>query len=329
LPWGRRIRNFVIPVGRRELYWQPYIHLISEVDLVIVEQASRLLTNYLLFALNRIGVKRMAFWGHGRNFQADSSSAFGETLKRYTSRRVHWWFAYNELSARIISGSGFPADRITVVENAIDTRGLKRAAQRVRDGDVEALRDRLGVRGENVCIYMGGMYQEKRLDYLIEACHRIRARVPDFEMIFVGAGPEDHVVREATASNRWMHYGGPVRGEERAAFSKLCKYLLVPGVVGLVVLDAFALAVPLITTDGPGHGPEIDYLVDGVNGVIVGRAPDPQEYAAVVSRLLVNEPFRRKLTLGCSKSADRYTLENMVDRFSLGVMSALEVSGCR
>ena len=29
---------------------------------------------------------------------------------------------------------------------------------------------------------------------------------------------------------------------------------------------AFALAVPLVTTAVPGHGPEIDYLDDGTNG---------------------------------------------------------------
>ena len=44
-------------------------------------------------------------------------------------------------------------------------------------------------------------------------------------------------------------------------------HALLPGAVGLGVLDSFAFDVPLVTVDLPYHGPEIDYVRDGENGV--------------------------------------------------------------
>src|SRR5690242_9872256 len=48
ISWATRINNKIFYIGPQEFYWQPCLHLLKEVDLVIVEQASRLLVNYVL-----------------------------------------------------------------------------------------------------------------------------------------------------------------------------------------------------------------------------------------------------------------------------------------
>lgn len=323
LPWAYKIRNRVINLGSREVYWQPCLRLLRDVDLVIVEQASKLLVNYVLFGYHLLGRKRLAFWGHGKNFQQRRTSDLAETVKRWMSRRVHWWFAYNNLSANVVTAMGYPEDRITVVQNAIDTRSLIRARS---EGDAErldAIRDELGVEGSNVCIYTGAMYAEKRMDLLLEACVLIKKDVPDFETVFVGAGPDDHLVKEAAEKHKWIHYVGPKFDEEKVPYFMLSKLLLMPAAVGLAVLDAFALEVPLVTTDGPFHGPEIEYLVDGANGVCLPNPDDPVAYAAAVARLLQDDTKREKLVAGCRESANLYTVEEMVEKFASGVLGAL------
>jgi len=109
---------------------------------------------------------------------------------------------------RVRAGSGYPDDRITRVQNAIDTAALAAAAARVDDEQLASLRAELGVVGGNVCIFVGAMYADKRLPFLLEACELIRRDVPDFEIIFVGDGPESAVVREAADHAPWIHYVG-------------------------------------------------------------------------------------------------------------------------
>src|SRR5215217_2335229 len=190
LPWAYKVENKILRFHSREVYWQPCLGLLRDVDLVIVEQASKLLVNYVLLTQYLLGLRRLAFWGHGKNFQAHGGNSISEAVKRFVSRRVHWWFAYNELSAMVVRDIGFPANRITSVQNAIDTSGLIEARDKISPEVVEALREDLRLKGENVCIYVGGMYPEKRLGFLLESCERVRKKIPNFEMIFIGSGKD-------------------------------------------------------------------------------------------------------------------------------------------
>ena len=323
LEWAQRIQNRIVYFRGRELYWQPCLHLLRGADLVIVEQASKLLVNYVLQARYLLGGTRFAFWGHGKNFAQYDSHWLGEFLKHRVSRRVHWWFAYNAKSAAVVQSLGFPADRTTLTQNAIDTRALIAATRRFDPSALRGLCDVLELRGRNVCLYAGAMYRDKRLLFLLEACELIRRWVPDFEMIFMGAGIDAGIVTEAAMRHSWIKYIGPKFDQEKVPYFMLSKLFLMPGVVGLAVLDAFALAVPLVTTAVPGHGPEIDYLDDGTNGILVHQVQSPAAYARTVAELLRDEQQRQLLIEGCRAAAEIYTVENMVERFAVGVMQAL------
>ena len=323
LEWAQRIENRIVRFCGRELYWQPCLHFLRGADLVIVEQASKLLVNYVLQARYLLGGTRLAFWGHGKNFAQYDSHWLGEFLKHRVSRRVHWWFAYNAKSAAVVQSLGFPADRTTLTQNAIDTRALIAATRRFDPSALRGLCDVLQLRGRNVCLYAGAMYRDKRLLFLLEACELIRRWVPDFEMIFMGAGVDAGIVTEAAMRHSWIKYLGPKFDHEKVPYFMLSKLFLMPGVVGLAVLDAFALAVPLVTTAVPGHGPEIDYLDDGTNGILVHQVQSPAAYARTVAELLRDEQRRQLLIEGCRAAAEIYTVENMVERFAVGVMQAL------
>ncbi len=323
ITWAHHIKNRSIKVGLHKLYWQPCLKHIRGADLVIVEQASKLILNYLLVVCQMIGLKKVCFWGHGRNFQEHNASVVGEGIKYFMSRHVHWWFAYNDLSAGIVRSLGYPESRIASVQNAIDTRRLVTAQQKVSQAQLQHIKAKSGIKGENVCIYTGGMYPEKRLDFLLEACVQIKKDVSDFEMIFIGAGPDDSKVKEAAEKYEWVHYVGPKFDEDKVPYFMLSKLFLMPGLVGLAILDAFALETPLITTNISYHSPEIDYLIDGVNGVIVRESNDPSVYAAQVSNLLKDDKAREKLIAGCRTAAGKYTIKEMVESFAEGIVKAL------
>lgn len=323
LPWAHEIENRILHAGRHELYWQPCRALLRDADLVVVEQASRLLLNYVLLAWQAAGGPRLAFWGHGRNLQAHSASRVGEALKAYTSRRVHWWFAYNALSQRIVERLGFPPDRITNVQNAIDTQRLRAAYRSTSAEEVERLRRSLGLTGANVGLFVGGMYPEKRLGFLLTACRHVRAAVPDFEMLWVGAGPEAPRVRDACAAAEWMHYVGPKFDTDRVPYFKLASVFLMPGLVGLAILDAFSMETPIVTTDLPYHSPEIDYLIPDENGVLVPEAAAPQAYADAVTALLQDDERRHRLVEAGRTASTRYTVDEMARRFAGGIQQAL------
>jgi glycosyltransferase involved in cell wall biosynthesis len=323
LDCATRLHTRSLRLGHRELLWQEGMSRVRRGDLVIVEQASKLLLNYVLFTANEAGFIRLAFWGHGRTTRVRPLTLLGERAKDFMSRRVHWWFAYNERSAGYILDLGYPNNRVTRVQNAIDTRSLSAAAAAVSKQQLSDLRTRLGLKGDNVCIFVGGMYTDKRLPFLIAACEVARQMLPDFEMIFVGGGPERAVVSAAAKRNPWMRYVGPKFVADLAPYMLIAKLALMPGLVGLGVLDSFALRVPLVTTDVSYHSPEIEYLQNGENGLILAEAADPAHYARTVVATLNNPALLEHLRQGCADSAALYTVEAMADNFVAGVKAAL------
>jgi glycosyltransferase involved in cell wall biosynthesis len=99
---------------------------------------------------------------------------------------------------------------------------------------------------------------------------------------------------------------------------------LIPMRVGLSIVDTYPLGVPLISTDHPGHGPEIDYLQHGTNGWLVQGRPGPAAYGQAVVELLKSPELLRQLREGCLVSARIYTMEAMVSNFARGILQALD-----
>lgn len=323
VPWATRVRNVILQGGPLELYWQPCLSLVEGASLVIVTQEAKLLTNYVLHWRRVRGGLRVAYWGHGGTYLQGPLATVVGPIKDYLAKHVDWWFAYTSRSASYLAQIGFPESRVTLVNNAIDTATLHAAHMSLNTEDMERERQRLGALGRNVAVFIGGMYREKRLVFLLEACEAVRARLPDFECLFIGDGPESGKVREAAARLPWIHYLGPRFGADKVVALALAKVMLMPGLVGLALLDSFAMELPILTTDVPYHSPEIEYLEDGENGIMLPRDCGPEEYGAEVASLLGDERRLGALRKGCREAARRYTIEDMASRFASGVAKAL------
>lgn len=303
--------------------WQPVLGLARKADLVIVQQETKYLINPVLQILAALGGPPVAYWGHGKNFQAVGTGDLAGKVKSLLATKVHWWFAYNTLSSRTVANFGFSADRITSVGNAVDTTAMIERRKAVTKTELNALRTRLGLNSENIAVYTGGLYPNKRILFLLVAARMIRRQIPDFHLLVIGDGPDRHLVSEAALQDPWIHDIGRLGSLDKIPYWALSKVLLMPGGVGLVVLDSFALGVPMITTDTHLHGPEIDYLCNNVNGLLVPCGSDSERYAKEVSKLMLDPTALAKLREGAINSASEYSIERMVDNFTHGVMAAL------
>ena len=329
LSFARRINNRYVYWGHRSMVWEPALASAGSADLVILQQGNRHLLNHLLLCTHRLLGCRVALWGHGRNFQSTQADGVLERVKRAYSRRVGHWFAYTDRSRDVLLGLGVPDGRITTVQNAIDTRTMSRDYDLAEPAEVDRLRRELGIaHGSAVAIWCGRFYRLKSVDFLLECMRSLRDARPDFHMLLVGDGQEASRVREfCRVNSAWAHYLGPRYGAAKALCFRLASCQLMPGAVGLSVLDSFAFLTPLITRRLEAHGPEIAYLQDGVNGLLTG--PDCPEYTQAVLRYFEQPVLQRRLAEGCRAAREQYTIENMAWRFAQGVEAALSQGVCR
>ncbi len=301
------------------LCWQPFGAYAKDADLVIVMHENKIIYNLWLLSFGR--PKRLAFWGHGRNMQSARPDGFKERFKRWTINKVDWWFAYTESSAALVTAAGFPIECTTVVQNAVDTEEMTAFCEQVSPEDCARKRKELNLGDGPIALYLGSLYKEKRLDFLLGAALRIRERIPGFQLLVVGAGPEQELIENAARQYPWIHYMGPLQDQSKAVALVLADVMLNPGLVGLGILDSFASGTPMFTTDCGLHSPEISYLSSGTNGVMTSN--DIDIYANAVVNVLQEPDAIAKLSKGALSSAPRYTVDNMADRIRMGICACL------
>lgn len=322
IAWADVVTNRVWEVGERDWLWQPFPAHLRDADLVVMMQESRLLSNYPLL-LSRLWSKRkLAYWGHGANFQSDAPAGLRERWKQLLLTKVNWWFAYTQMTVDIVAKSGYPISQITSLNNAIDTDAFKRELAVVSDADLATARQELGVSaGAPVGIFCGSLYPDKKLDFLVAAIDRIHLDSPKFHCIVLGDGPSMHYLHEAATSRPWLHLLGVTKGAKKALYFRMADFMLNPGLVGLHIVDAFCAGLVMTTTSGARHSPEIAYLRHGVNGIMTGYSVE--EYAQNILALISDRERLAQYRAAALADADVYTLDNMVAQFVDGIVKCL------
>ena len=94
-----------------------------------------------------------------------------------------------------------------------------------------------------------------------------------------------------------------------------------PGLVGLSIIDAFVIGLPIFTTDCKLHSPEIAYLEPSRNGFIT--ATDLNEYVTKVVHVLGQPDLLHDLSENCRVDARKYSIDNMARNFTQGLNRAL------
>ncbi len=318
-PWVTHVDVRELRLAGRSLTWHPVVRRVADAELVVVQHAARRLETYPLVIVRSIGPPT-ALWGHGTD-RAEDRTAGADALRRWMVRRAHWYFAYTEGSAERAVAQGLPQERVTVLRNTTDTETLARRVAAVDEDDSARLRAELGLVGDRLAVFVGTARQRKRLDHLVAGADRARERVPGFELVVAGWRTES--AGHLAASRPWLHLTGPRYGDDLAVLLAAADVLLIPAWVGLAIVDGFAAGLPLVASRSYPHPPEIEYLVDGVNGLFVDDGGDPLRYGDAVADLLEDPSRLARLSEGARRSADGLTLTGMVERFAGGIEGAL------
>lgn len=317
LDWAEKMPTRYLLSGR--LCWQPVRRMTAGSDLTIITQENALLANHSFLLRPPSG--KLAFWGHGANFQSTNRNSLSERYKRWTTRQVNWWFAYTSLSVDLVASAGFDPARITCLNNAIDTTALVSGRGSVTQAETNKLRAELGLPENGFTgVFIGSLYTHKRLDMLIAAGELIQKHHPEFSLVIIGTGPQESYIRAQAETRPWLFPVGPKQGSEKALYLSLGSVMLNPGLVGLNILDSFAYGLPMITTDCGLHSPEIAYLDEDVG---LMTQDTKEDFAAACIALADNPAKLNSLKGACMQRASTFTIEAMAERFVDGIQKSL------
>jgi glycosyltransferase involved in cell wall biosynthesis len=304
----------------RPPYWQAIFRRLLSFDLVIIEQSNSALLNYPLILRRRlVGSPRIGIWGHGKNLQG-IETGLRRRIKRILTHQADHWFVYTRLSADILRESGVDDDIVTTVNNSVDTKAVRMAS--ARDAAAKARKkSELRLDSSPVAVFCARLTENKALPFLIEACRAAREKFGDFTLLVIGNGYYGPWLREQAEKETWIRPLGPLYGTEKADVLAFSDIFLLPSMVGLSILDAFAAGLPVLSARFGNHSPEIAYLKDGVNGLMTDATVEA--YSGAIVRILSDEELRKNLSAAARQSADIYTVDAMIENFAQGIEQAL------
>lgn len=288
-------------------------------DLVIVEQAIKNLETYPLLAHKPFGGPSVAMWGHGRSFSTPQGPTFGR-LKQYLTRRCDWFFAYTQAGADHVVHHGFPRTRVSVLNNTIDTDALSADLSNVTSSDTESFQRRHNLTPGRTALFLGGVDSAKGIGFLVEASLHAERLLPGFVVLVGGAGNDLAKVRAAQAAGAPVRALGRLDGPEKALALRATDLIAIPSSIGLVAVDSLVSGRPIVTRDNATHGPEADYVRDGLSVWLPGNA-DPEQYARALVQTLADRSALVTMQAACLEAAPHYSLSNMVDAFVEGVLA--------
>lgn len=160
-------------------------------------------------------------------------------------------------------------------------------------------------------LFVGRLVAKKGIDKVLEAFNLVHASKPDAELHIVGDGPlRDMVISKTQTSPAIIWHGAqpPERTQEIMTGARL---LTLPSRqasdgdvegLGLVLLEAQALGIPIVTSKGSGTA---EALLDGETGLAVDPTSS-QDLAQAFLRFLHSPELARSI----GKSATRFVREN-------------------
>ena len=212
-----------------------------------------------MFAIQTMKNRRIDYWIEGDGAFAKSGKGFKERVKKHFLSCAKGYFSTGAEHDRYYLTYGAEQDRIHRYPfSSIYLRDV--LTEVPNEQEKHALRKALGISEERVVLSVGQMIRRKGFDILIQAA----ASCTDVGFYLIGGQPtkELEAMRHSTGSDN-VHFIGFKRPEELKQYYRMADLFVLPtreDIWGLVVNEAMANGLPVITTDRCAAGLELVFL---------------------------------------------------------------------
>lgn len=176
--------------------------------------------------------------------------------------------------------------------------------------------------------YVGRLERYKRVDVLLEAAAALVERFPELEIVVIGRGPErarlESRARALGLADR-TRFTGFVDDTERDALlagTRACVFASEKEGWGLTVIEANALATPVVASDVPGLRDSIRHEQTG----LLVPAGDVPAFADALERLLAEDAFSLGIRRAAYEWSRHFDWSRAADEMEAAIEAVIEAA---
>jgi glycosyltransferase involved in cell wall biosynthesis len=218
---------------------------------------------------------------------------------------------------------GIKADEIFMAVNAVDNKLIeKECEESIRNGTIEKLKATLAPKDKKIILSVSYLLERKGLQYLIEACGKLKKKRNDFTLVIVGEGQFKHSLEILSVQNNLAtKFTGYV--QDVYSYYLLSDVFVLPtlrDVWGFVINEAMVCGCPIITTQGAGASK--DLVQEGLNGFVV-EAGNVDQMAQAIEAVLSNDGMRKRMGTASKNIIRKFSFENSVKGYKAAIDYAM------
>jgi len=235
------------------------------------------------------------FWGDYWYEYLGRRGFFGKVIEKIAARLPDGIISVSEGTKRNLINAGVNK-QIRVIPSGLDIKGIDRVVKAETETDL---------------IYVGRLIKEKNADLLIRAVKLLKQDVPGIRCLIIGEGPEGDrlkaLSRELDVENNITFTGILEDYNDVIARMKSAGIFMLPSVregLGLIVLEANACGLPVVTTEHPMNL-ACDLIGNG-NGLTCQLSPEAIADAAIKAL-----KQRHDMKTACIDNAAKYNWDDI------------------
>lgn len=212
-------------------------------------------------------------------------------------------------------------DMIFRAQNTVDTSMIPKEIE-FFSPLVEETKDKLGLKGFKVSLYIGGIEIRKKIINLVKANTKLNELGIPAKTLIVGDGPDkEALLQEMTIREKDHTVFAGKHIADATLYLLMSDVVVLPSAGGLSVIQAMACGKPFIGSEEIEHGGIRDYVDHNINGFLV-KEDDVDDLQWALMKLFTDETRYEEFCKNAAEKSKVLTVVNMVN----GIEGAVKYS---
>lgn len=246
-------------------------------------------------------------------------------LVKFMVRHSDAYIAIGTRAREYFTCLGAKLQKIFVAYSTVDIECFKNKSNILKEKR-NKLKEKMGIKTNGVITYSGQLIERKGLFYLLQAYKKLRNDCQDVSLLILGYGPQEkrlkEICKEENIEN--VFFTGFIEYNDLPTYYVVSDLLVLPSLEetwGLVINEAMACGLPIITTDKVGAS--VDLVKEGINGYIIEEKNIAQLYEAM-KKIVLNLSLQKKMGEQSRKIIEDFGLDNQVSGFVSAIKYVIE-----
>ncbi len=236
---------------------------------------------------------------HGMDVMMAAKNKRKKNLAGKILKKAEFIAVNSEFTKQKVLEYGVRAQGVTVVYPCPNMKLLRE----VLPEEVEALKDKCGLRNKKIILTAGRLVERKGHDVVLGALHKLKEKIPQAHYVIIGAGPQKAALELMVKTLKLedsVTLAGEISDYDLAAWYKICDvFVMISRQLenedaegfGIVYLEANMFGKPVIAGKSGGAG---EAVLDNETGILV-EPTNPEQILNALKNLLENRDEAKRL----------------------------------